>query len=1709
MPARKLRLALAITTGLCSPVLFASAAAQNLPVGPSVGAQSGGDTVAYSTAGTTGTLNLGTNERTIVNWSSFDVSNGYTMQFQYGGTGHGAVLNRVVGGTPSEVYGNLLSPSNLSVFLINPNGILFGSGASVNVGGLVASSLDLADADFMDGNSVYNFTGVGTTAVSVLPGANVQTGSGPLVLLGGSVSNGGALAGGDVVMAAASDVTMAFGAGSPMSMTISQGTPVSGGLIAGGTINGRNVYLAVATRTGVFDALLNVNGTVTATSATATDRGVVLAAGTSASGITVASGGGNDTGGPGRVDVSGILTANAAAGAPGGVAGVEVRARGNVTGSGAINAADFVQISSALGNVALTGSDAIDAGDGITVSAAGTIQLTDADTADGNLVATGSSITLNSSALNATSGNVLLTGATTVSGASTVSAGGPGGAVTFNNSIDGAGTLTVSASGDTLFNGNVGSTTALNNLSVNAARVDVGTVLTTNAVSVTAAFIGSGSRNLDLSAGGNISLTGQAAGLDVALNSGGAVTAGDIVSRDDIVIRAAGPAATGTLTSGATVDALAPVDVFGPADALAGAALAGADVDIRSSGLALSGVQAGAAGADVRLDATAGAITASGVIRGDAVSLTAGSGIGTSGARINTAANTVTASSGAGAVYISEVDAVAVSGSATTRFDVTAGASITAPAAISVASGDIVLTANGAGSDITVSANITAGGGGDIRLTAADMLNANGFAALVAQDIFLSAGDWGGGSLASTFLQETQDLYITDTQTALFTPNSLSAARDLYITVTGTDLFVPGASALAAGGNITLSAARDLVLQGTVDATGDQLHVAAGGLINQTAGSIRAGTLTGSAGGAASLSMVANQITNLGAFSANGLSLADSGGLAITGAVAGGSGNTTIGTLGGDLTIASTGSISGSEVVLSTDQDFVNNSGSDAISASSRWVVYSAAPASNVYGGLDSGNAAIWNASLATRNPSTISGNRYVFAFQPTLTVTGLDVNKVYGTDLSGSTGGLYSVTGYHPGVTGAFLGDTAATAYSGAPLVSSPGLAADASVAGGPYAVSLSAGTMTSSSGYALAFGGSGSITVTPKAITGTVVADDKTYDGTTGATGVITLEGILSGDDVTASALLAFADRNAGSDRLVTISGGSLGGADAGNYTLTLPGSVVADIFQKAITGTVVADDKTYDGTTGATGTITLDGVVLGDDVSASVILAFLDKNAGADKTVTITGAGLTGADAGNYTLTLPTSVLADIFQKAITGTVVADDKTYDGTTGATGTVTLGGVVAGDEVSASAILAFLDKNAGADKTVTISGGVLTGADAGNYTVTLPTSVLADIFQKAITGSVIVDDKTYDATTGATGTITLDGVVVGDEVSASAILAFLDKNAGTDKTVTISGGSLSGADAGNYTLALPATAFADIFQKAITGTVIVGDKTYDGTTTATGTVALDGVLAGDEVTASALLAFADKNAGSDKTVTISGGALSGADAGNYTLTLPASTLADIFQKAITGTVVADDKTYDGTTTASGGITLDGLISGDNVTASAILTFVDANSGSDRTVTVSGGSLGGADAGNYSLTLPASTLADIFRRAITVTANPATKDQGEIDPALTYSITDGSLVQGESLSGALAREPGEQPGAYDIQQGTLAASSNYDLTFVGSTLTINPRIVLSQDVRGLLLATTLGAEPSDSPLIFVDDGGSCDDKGASDRQACQAMSARR
>ena len=434
--------------------------------------------------------------------------------------------------------------------------------------------------------------------------------------------------------------------------------------------------------------------------------------------------------------------------------------------------------------------------------------------------------------------------------------------------------------------------------------------------------------------------------------------------------------------------------------------------------------------------------------------------------------------------------------------------------------------------------------------------------------------------------------------------------------------------------------------------------------------------------------------------------------------------------------------------------------------------------------------------------------------------------------------------------------------------------------------------------------------ITPRPLTVAVPVYTATKVYDRTTVASITAgSLSGVAGSDDVSVSASANFDNALVGSNKTITVSY-SLQGSDVANYTapaggvLTTAGEIT--LRPLTITGSFDAIDKVYNRTSSASINnvkLQLVSVIPGDNVTLKAIASFADKLVGNNKPVNLASSILEGTDAGNYMLTFDTapSSSADITPKALTVTgAAAQDKTYDGTPGATITVSaLNGVISGDDVTLDALVGtFAQSDAGNSLAVT-PALTLKGTDAANYSLTQPSGLTASVLKRelTVTGAEAVD-KTYDATTDI---VILDAVLQGkvssDDVSLGSLGGQVaDKNVGTDKPVTATL-TLTGTKASNYTLVQPAGLTVMITHKFVFVTgAEAQDKTFDGTRDAviTGAV-LEGIIAGDVVNLMGASAgiFASSDVGKDIAVT-TGMYLTGSDAGNYSFITPGGLFADI-----------------------------------------------------------------------------------------------------------------------------------------------------------------------------------------------------------------------
>ena len=577
----------------------------------------------------------------------------------------------------------------------------------------------------------------------------------------------------------------------------------------------------------------------------------------------------------------------------------------------------------------------------------------------------------------------------------------------------------------------------------------------------------------------------------------------------------------------------------------------------------------------------------------------------------------------------------------------------------------------------------------------------------------------------------------------------------------------------------------------------------------------------------------------------------------------------------------------------------------------------------------------------------------------------------------------------------------------------------------------------------------------ITPALITsiGGILARNKVYNGLTGATidtSAAVFGGKIAADVLTIDGVGAFSDKNAGQGKTVNISGLQLGGADAGNYALAISSaSTSADITPKALTLASIAD-KVYDGNhqVSFSGGV-LNGLVGAETLGVTGKGTYADKNAGNDKAVTIgealladAGSGATAGVASNYVLATPHSVTGNISKASISAVtdIAVNSKTYDGTVAATVKAhsgLLNGKISGDDLAFnSSAAAFSDKNAGSNKTVHVGGITLTGADAGNYVLASSSATAtADITRKVLTlDAVTAGDKTYDgnATASLSGG-TLSGLVGMETLGMTGMHGqFGDKNAGAGKRVSVSGTTLLDTASGlasNYVVTEPTGLSASITPKALTlAGIVANNKVYDGTSNASlsGAV-LSGLVEMETLELAGLsAAFADKHAGKDKAVTVTGATLRDTAHGlasNYTLGNPTGLTAEISRAVIGGIggIKAGNKVYDGNSSVlldTRGASFYGMVAGDSLgLASASGVFSDKNAASGKTVHIGGLALSGADAGNYVLgTDVASTAADITARSLTlggVVAGDKVYD-GNRHASLSGGVLSG-LVAGESV----------------------------------------------------------------------------------------------
>src|ERR1035437_1691459 len=371
-----------VRKGLALSLSLMLAFGSNVYAGPTGGAVSAG---SASIAGGAGKTTISQSSQNVaINWQGFNIGQTEAVRFVQPNSSSVA-LNRVLGSDPSSILGSL--SANGKVFLVNPNGILFGKGAQVNVGGLVASTLNITDGDFMAGR--YNFAGAGNG--TILNQGSINADGGYVALLGANVSNQGVISAklGTVALAAGNAVTLDMAGDGLLNVSVNQGA-VNALVQNGGVIraDGGQVLLTAQSAGNLLQSAVNNTGVIQAQTIE-NHKGTIRLLGDMQSG-TVNLGGTLDASGTGAGQNGGSVTAT---GQHVGLFGGHINASGDAGGGTVLIGGDLHGATSAVQNASATymSADSTISADAITNGSGGTVVLwsNDSTRAYGSITARG------------------------------------------------------------------------------------------------------------------------------------------------------------------------------------------------------------------------------------------------------------------------------------------------------------------------------------------------------------------------------------------------------------------------------------------------------------------------------------------------------------------------------------------------------------------------------------------------------------------------------------------------------------------------------------------------------------------------------------------------------------------------------------------------------------------------------------------------------------------------------------------------------------------------------------------------------------------------------------------------------------------------------------------------------------------------------------------------------------------------------------------------------------------------------------------------------------------------------------------------------------------------------------------------------------------------------------------------------------------------
>jgi filamentous hemagglutinin family protein len=1517
-----MRRARANRRGRSASVATLSAGVLSLAANPLLAAPTGGQVTAGN-----GQITQSGNQTTItqqsqnlvIDWRSFNIAANQGVNFvQPGATA--LALNQVLGQGASQIFGSL--KSNGQVFILNPNGVLFGRGAQVSVGGLVAGTLSLDVNDFLAGK--YDF--LGNSSASVNNAGTITTAHGGYIaLLGAHVSNSGQLIAplGNVSLAAGQQVTLQLANGSLLGLTVTQGAldalAANHGIIRA---NGGQVLLTAAAVDALAKAVVNNDGIIEAQTLD-NHNGTIRLLGDMTSGT---------------VDMTGTLDASAITSGPGGevdIFGSQVSLSGNArvnangpAGGGTIFIGGDFHGAVAAENATQTyiGPDASIHADATENGAGGNVAVwSDQQTyMYGNISATGGAHSGNGGFVETSGknyldfrGNVDLLAAHGTTGSLLLDP--------YTVTIDDTATqpvspipatpptITFTSGGDS----DIASTTVNDALATANVLIQTGSgTLGTIAVTATHTPVSWNTANiLTLSASDGISIAAPIIGASGTLEL--VTTAGNISQ--------SAPISVGSLSAVAKAGSVILTTAGNSVGTLAG--MAGAAPGFQYSSSGTSNIQVGAVSSLVNSGTTG--VTASGLavaltsggnistatgatISGSSLSLNAQTGVGSQAAPLATSVSSLTVSNDTTAVGGNDI-AITNTGHFLTLNGVTQNSTndggiylgnqfgLIVSGAVtddSTSAGDNIALVAGTGSGISIGQPISANGSVGLKTSAGNISQTASTANITAQT--LSAISTAGSVTLNSSANHVSDLAGT-AGTNFLLDNTVGTGIVATSAVGTGTISVPALSKLAGNGNVNvITTAGDLALNAPITAGGNiVLSTATGNFLN-TVGS------TGLTAGSSGSWLVYSQ--NPANDTPDGLAESfQQYNTTFAGGPAAASGNGFLYSRAPTLNVSLAGTVTktydGTDSATLTQSNYAitGNLNGDVVTLSDTAAIYgtTSAPIRNV------GSGELVNVSgLSIASATSSSGTVRVYGYQlgnsttsdsigqinqATLTLNPVTASKVY--DSTMTSAAAVSKVGLQTGDT-----VTSLTESYNSPNVLGPN-GSTLSVNTG-YVVNDGNG----GNNYNVVVGAPVAGTITRATLNLTAATDTKIYDATTTAAGTVVGVSGLQGSDTITGTSESFASKDVkganGSTLVVNTSGYVISDGNNGlNYNV-VNHTANGTITPAALTLSTVTDTKTYDGTTAAPGvTVGVSGL-LGSDTISSLAESFNSKNVAGTNGSTLSVAGGYVINDGNggrdYTVSSNTS-LGTITPAALAIDAVTDTKTYDATTNAPGvTVKVIGLQGSDTVI-GLTESFGSKNVmganGSTLSVNNAFGVNDGNAGNNYVVTV-NSTTGTINPATLTLNAATDTKTYDATTTAIGsTVGITGLQGADTITGVSE-SFDSKNVlgANGSTLSVNSGyALSDGNGGNNYTVVTNTAAGTINPAALTLSAVTDAKTYDGTTGAGTTLPTATGLKGSDTVTDLTESFASRNAlgTNNSALSVNGGYVvnDGNNGNNYTVT--------------------------------------------------------------------------------------------------------------------------------------------------------------------------------------------------------------------------------